>query len=361
LLNMPLIRLNLGFRPWPRRSIDWSFDGPLNWPLKWSLDWSLDWPLLCRLGGITLSVTAAVSALTGNLQGLEWASLDQAFRWRPVEDQPSPILLVTIDEADLTELGRWPIDDRTVAQVLTTLKRHQPSAIGLDLYRNLPVEPGGAALRQVFTTTPNLIGIQKAVGDLQGPTIAGPALLSERGQVAANDLVLDADGKLRRNLLSIRYAGQPTQLALGTQLALIYLQQRHQILPQTLSQSGGDAAPLVLGRARLRRLRADEGGYRGIDVQGYQTLSNFLRVPGMRRVSLRDVLADRVPPDHIPQPNCVDWLDSRQPPGRPGLYALQHQCPDELGRRRGPCQCCRSANFQRPDRPGVAPGLALGG
>jgi adenylate cyclase len=37
----------------------------------------------------------------------------------------------------------------------------QPRAIGLDIYRDLPVEPGHEKLVQVFKSTPNLIGNSK--------------------------------------------------------------------------------------------------------------------------------------------------------------------------------------------------------
>ncbi|WP_211293340.1 CHASE2 domain-containing protein, partial [Brunnivagina elsteri] len=99
-------------------------------------------------------------------------------------------------------MGRWPISDATLVTLLNKIKQKQPRVIGLDLYRNLPVEPGHQELLKIYGSTPNLIGIHKALKNLSSPVVEPPAILSDRNQIAACDLVLDADGKVRRYLLS---------------------------------------------------------------------------------------------------------------------------------------------------------------
>ncbi len=118
------------------------------------------------LGFITVGVTfAAISLhLSGALQCLELTLLNQWFRLRPAESRSVPIVLVTISEPDIQQAGRWPLSDAQLAALLNRLKRSRPIAIGLDLYRDLPIEPGHAKLLNVFETTPNLIGITKAIG-----------------------------------------------------------------------------------------------------------------------------------------------------------------------------------------------------
>ncbi len=94
---------------------------------------------------ITASSVAGVLAalrLAGTLQLLELIALDQFFRLRPLEPADSRIVIVTIDESDIKKLGQWPMSDAVMARLLLTLKQQNPRAIGLDLYRNLPVEPG---------------------------------------------------------------------------------------------------------------------------------------------------------------------------------------------------------------------------
>jgi adenylate cyclase len=227
--------------------------------------------------------------LTGGLQLLEWASLDTWFRLRPPELGKSRVVIVTIAESDISQLGQWPLSDTTLATLLQKLQQQQPQVIGLDLYRNLPVEPGHADLLRVYATMPNLIGIEKTVQDQQGPAVEAPPLLRDRNQVASSDLVLDADGKVRRSLLSVRQDNGKSLMSLGARVALDYLAQR-QITPQP------QGTVIQLGKATLSPLQSHDGGYRGADVGGYQMLSNFYRpATGVAHISLSDVLADRIP------------------------------------------------------------------
>src|SRR3712207_8468648 len=48
--------------------------------------------------------------------------------------------------SDLKKIGKWPIPDAVLAKLIEKLKAQQPRAIGLDLYRDIPVEPGHQAL-----------------------------------------------------------------------------------------------------------------------------------------------------------------------------------------------------------------------
>ncbi|MGI0483941.1 CHASE2 domain-containing protein [Pantanalinema rosaneae CENA516] len=253
------------------------------------------------LAAIAVGVTTTVIGLqlSGALQLLEWEVLNQWFRWRPPEPRTVPIVLVTIDDADIQWAGRWPLKDRQLAKLLQRLYRDHPAAIGIDLYRDMPVEPGHAELLAAFKTIPNVIGISKAVGNLEGPVVSPPPILRDRAQVGVNDLLLDADGKVRRNLLAIEQHGED-KLALGTKLALIYLSQRG-ITPQ-----GGKAGACTeLGKASFCRLDPNAGGYVRVDTRGNQTLANFLQIPGgIPTVSLQQVMTDQVPASLI-QDNIV--------------------------------------------------------
>lgn len=257
------------------------------------------------LGTIAIGVTGAVLALqsSGALQLLETAVLDRWFRLRPPESSESRVVIVTIDETDISRLGRWPMSDATLATLLKNLQIHQPALIGLDLYRNLPVKPGHQELLNVFASTPNLIGIQKALSDANGSVVEPPPVLGERNQVAASDLVLDADGKVRRHLLSVRVSETSSQgtrqsktsFTLGLKLALAYLEAQN-IKPQSTGKNG----VLKLGKAQFLPLQENDGGYVRADVGGYQLLSNFHRLHGgFPKISLTDVLEDKVPANLI--------------------------------------------------------------
>jgi CHASE2 domain-containing sensor protein len=154
------------------------------------------------------------------LQLLESALLDQWFRLRPAESGESRVVIVTIDEPDISRLKQWPMSDATLAKLIQKLKTQQPAFIGLDLYRDLLVEPGHHELLQVYASTPNLIGIEKVLSDGNKPEVASPPVLRERNQVAASDLVLDTDGKVRRHLLSVRDPERQNQHDTGAKASI---------------------------------------------------------------------------------------------------------------------------------------------
>jgi CHASE2 domain-containing sensor protein/CheY-like chemotaxis protein/nitrogen-specific signal transduction histidine kinase len=234
--------------------------------------------------------------LAGTLQLLELVALDQFFRLRPLEPADPRIVIVAIEESDIKTLGRWPMSDTVLARLLLLLKQQHPRVIGLDLYRNLPAEPGHQELVKVFASTPNLIGIKKVVRNAESDAVEAPPMLSKLGQVGASDLVLDADGKLRRNLLNLRTQDNKPILSLGAKLAFTYLAAEG-ITPHEVDRN---KSQIRLGRAVFAPLQANDGGYIRTDVGGYQILSNFRRLRhGYRTISMTAVLEGRMPPDLV--------------------------------------------------------------
>ncbi len=231
----------------------------------------------------------------GLLQGLELAAFDQFFRLRPLERADPRIVIVRIDEADIRKVV-LPISDATLAKLLEALKQHQPRAIGLDIYRDLPVEPGHQELTKVFKSTPNLIGIWKVVGSSNGLAVNPSLILRELGQVAANDILLDTDGKVRRNLLSLKDSSGNTITSFGAALALKYLK------AEGITLQPGDASKnqFKLGKAVFTSFSANDGGYVRADAGGYQILSNFRSLrKGFLSVSMTDVLEGRMPAELV--------------------------------------------------------------
>lgn len=229
---------------------------------------------------------------TGALQLLEWAIYDRYFQLRAAEAVDDRIVIVTIEEADINALGQWPLSDATLAQLIRNLNQHQPAVIGLDLYRDLPVEPGHQDWVEVMTSTPNLIGVEKAVGR----TVAPPAELEHHGQVALTDLLVDADGKIRRGLLSHTSDDDQLRKSLGAELAVRYLATKE--VPQEILDE--DRKIYRLGQARFSPLSSNDGGYIRTNTGGYQILINFRgHAQYFPQVSVTDVLANRVAPEQI--------------------------------------------------------------
>jgi adenylate cyclase len=230
--------------------------------------------------------------LLGVLQPLEWAMLDQYFCWRPLNPPDQRITLIGITDGDLRKYG-WPTPDGILAQLITKLKQNQPRAIGLDLYRDLPAEPGYQQLVQVFRSTPNLIGIEKIISGLQAGPIAPNAILHKLDQVGSNDAIEDADGRMRRGLLYLENAEGQTVYSLAFRLAYLYLH-----VPQLKPETRPDGS-IGWGKGILVPFKANDGGYVHTNDQGFQILINFRGPQGyFQRVSLQDVLENRVP-DHL--------------------------------------------------------------
>ena len=76
--------------------------------------------------------------LAGAFQLMELVAFDQLFRLRPAEPTDARIVLVTIDESDIQQLGQWPMSDATLAKTLLLIKQQQPSVIGLVFFEIFP-------------------------------------------------------------------------------------------------------------------------------------------------------------------------------------------------------------------------------
>jgi adenylate cyclase len=239
----------------------------------------------------TIAGLVIVLRWLGWLQLLEWNAFDLLMRWRPPESPDPRIVIVTIEESDLRQIGQWPIPDAVLADLLTKIAQQQPRAIGLDMYRDLPVQPGYDRLTEVFRSTPNLIGAEKVSGDLLGDTVKPPPALSETDRVAAVDLVLDGDGKIRRGLMSIKPAQyNRTILSFAARLALISLE-KEGITPKILD---AQKQQFQVGRAVFSPFRPSDGSYIRPQMGGYQILLNF-RGPQERfdTVSMSEVVAGK--------------------------------------------------------------------
>lgn len=241
---------------------------------------------------IAPSVAAVVIAgsISGLLQLMEWATLDQFFRLRPPEPIEERIVIVTVDDPDIKYLAKWPMTDRVMAQLLKNIKAQKPRGIGLDIYRDLVVEPGHEELVDVFKSTPQIIGIEK----LAGNSVAPPPVLDKSGQVAAADLVLDADGKVRRALVLIGNSEGKSRQGLGVNLALMYLEAEG----IELRVIDSEKKIYGLGQAVFVPLTGKELGYRQEYTGGYQILLNFRGgIDRFTTISMTDVLENRIPPD----------------------------------------------------------------
>ncbi|EDX83567.1 hypothetical protein S7335_747 [Synechococcus sp. PCC 7335] len=243
-----------------------------------------------------VATTVAFAVIAGDALSLfstvEWEIRDSFFRFRPVESVDPNIVVVTIDEQDIQAAGDWPVPDALLAELLQKINQHSPRAVGLDIYRDLPEDPGHEALVNTFQSMPNLIGVEKIFGNRVNP----PPALEERDQVGLADLVLDGDRKIRRALLTGTDDQEDSQIKAGlaTRVALKYLETEG----IELTPVDTERQQFLLGKASFLPLRPNEAGYSKQTLGGYQILMNWRgRADAFITVSMADVLSNQVEPD----------------------------------------------------------------
>lgn len=249
-------------------------------------------PIAIALLISSLVVLGIIALRTGGaLESLELTAYDWYLRAQPATSMDRRIVLVTITEEDIQRLGHWPLTDATVADALTRLLAYRPRAIGLDLYRDLPVPPGRSDLDAVLKADRRVVVVTK-IGEGTSDGIPPPSALANSDQVGFSDVVVDRGGIVRRGLLFLDRR-DTIAYSFALRLALLYLQAEN-IGPQSDSRN---PEHLRLGRTTIRPLEAHEGPYARADTGGYQFLLDFHGLPrGFPSFSFRHLLEDRIEP-----------------------------------------------------------------
>ena len=246
---------------------------------------------------ITIAIALIIITIrqTGGLQILELWAYDRFVRLNSHNRQNKRLLLVEITDRDIKNQDRWPLSDATLAQLIDKLQQHEPTAIGLDIYRDIAYPPGRSSLIQQLQKD-NVISIQYLGSD--DNQVAAPAEVKSE-QIGFNDVVLDTDSRLRRNLMYARL-GEEELYSFALRLSLFYLNNN----PTT---AGGDFELTVdddylyIGDASLKRLLANSGGYRmqPSEASGWQTLLKYQSPDIVPRVSLTEVLEGNIDPNLV--------------------------------------------------------------
>lgn len=212
-------------------------------------------------------------------------------QWKP-SAADLPIRVIAIEEDDLRQLG-WPIDDHLLAESIRRLQRAGVAAIGLDLYRDLGVAPGVQELRSLVETTPSIVSVYSLI-DGVGPIPGTPPL-----RQAYNDMPIDSDGVVRRDLLHVRGQG-PAEVPLPLRL---------------LERWRGQATSPLRTRWEAGpppdTLDTNSGGYTHLDEGGLQRMLAFHRPGSFQSWSLRALLSDQVPAERLR--DTIVLIGSRAP------------------------------------------------
>ena len=252
-------------------------------------------------------VTAAIMGVRhlGILQIWELQAFDQSLRLRADEGPDPRLLVVAITEEDfqLPEQQQriGSLSDRALALVLKKLGQFKPRAIGLDIYRDFPVDPKQADLAARMRHDENFIAVCK-VSDPEAnhPGISPPPEIPTKERIGFSDFVVDPDGILRRHIIAMKPGPTSpctTPYAFSTRLAFRYLE------AEGISPKYTEKWDLQIGNVVFKRLREHMGGYQRVDAWDYQILLNYRSYHSPEGVApivtLKDVLTDKVNSDDV--------------------------------------------------------------
>ncbi|MGC9524357.1 MAG: EAL domain-containing protein [Limnospira sp.] len=222
------------------------------------------------------------------LESVELQTFDRMVRLYGNGDPDPRLTVVAITETDIRVEQTWPLPDRTIAGALATLQQYQPRVIGLDIYRDVPQPPGHFEWVEQLKAD-NLIAI-KQVGVVSPPPSASP------DQISFNDLAIDLDNAVRRNLMYAEYDGEKLY-SFALKVSQKYLESRlDRPVPIRVEPD-----LLRLGDTIFPTLKANSGGYQlpPSEVGGRQILIDYRSEQIARLITLTQLLDGDFNPDWI--------------------------------------------------------------
>jgi len=298
------------------------------------------------LSSLIMTILVMGVRYLGVLQTWELKALDQLMQLRSQEPPDQRLLVVTVTEDDFhlpeQQQRKGSLSDEALARLLEKLTAFKPRAIGLDIYRDFPVETNQGMLANQLRQNAGFFAICKGKdtlsrdGTTDHPGIAPPPEVPVERQ-GFSDLVKDPDEVLRRHLLVMDAdPASPctTPYALSAQLAF------YALAAEGISVSYNSQGELQVEDVVLQQLHNHAGGYHRVDTWGYQILLNYRAFNSPRNVAptvtLEQVLTDQIKPEDIRDrivligvsaPSAGDYLlTPYRPPqnrtqGIPGVFA----------------------------------------
>ena len=182
---------------------------------------------------VITTVTTLLLHWTKVLKPFELLMYDLNFWLRPIESIDKHIVIIQWDEQSMESQKEIVISDSTLLNLLRKVQEQRPTIVGVDIYRDLPINSPKLTskqntqaqnrLEELFGTTNNLILIKKVIK----PIIYAPKISESKNQVAASDVpVLSYDVITRQTYIYPQLNQKvnfPDVLYLGAKLGFDYL------------------------------------------------------------------------------------------------------------------------------------------
>lgn len=229
----------------------------------------------------------------GLLQSLELDVYDRMLRHRaPSQTGQDRVVIVGVTDDDIVRWKYgWPLTDKTLAELLERVQSAGPRAIGIDLYRDLPVPANGQEIG-VLEDQINRHANQVFIYSINAGTRPPPTLAGKPDQLGFNDVPAGElfNAIIRRGLFFMSNGGENAP-SFGFQLARLYLE-KEELFPEP-----DPVTPehLRLGRTTFKPFEAHDGAFVNADARGFQFLLDYKGPREFPRHSLHDVLTGRVP------------------------------------------------------------------
>ena len=180
-----------------------------------------------------------------------------------------PITILGISERDL-ERYSWPLNDTLLCQALERLDAMGAAAIGLDLYR----DQANVCLQEAVQRNPRLISIRNEADGITAIPGTPPR------QQAFNDLVMDPDRVVRRDLLHV---GGQEEAVRSLPLRLLETATQTPNLHREIEQMQDESW-----------LSEHSGGYQNLDAAGFQIMLPVYPPGRFPSLELADLLEGEV-------------------------------------------------------------------
>ncbi len=263
------------------------------------------------ISAIVTGLIAGVRSL-GFMQQWELSAFDSMMRMRPDEGADERLLVITVTEADIQaqkQRQKSSLSDSTLQQLLQKLSPYKPRVIGLDIYRDFPVDSQYPDLATRLRTNNNFIAIcQPSDSEQQAAGIAPPPEIPPP-RTGFSDVVSDRDLVIRRHLLSMTpdpESNCKSRYSLNFQLARQYLRLDGIQLHIT------DSGYLQLGKVVFKPIDVPTGGYQQFYAGGHQILLNYRSSRQVAKlVSVAQVLNGQFNPNWVKDKIVLIGVDSQ--------------------------------------------------
>ena len=193
---------------------------------------------------------------------------------------------------------RGSLSDEALLRLLDKLERYQARTIGLDIYRDFPVNPEYSQLKTHLSSNQSLFAPCKIPAPQDGdPDGVAPPPEVPESRLGFSDVLADNNQIVRRHLLNLTppiISSCSTELSLSLQIALHFLSE------QGIEFEVTTDGELKIGNILLKPLDSQMVGYQNFDASGYQIMLNYrsLTSPSdiAQQISLRDILDERLAP-----------------------------------------------------------------